>query len=216
MSFANWTTKPEAVFAVSPVIPVIVIHHIDEAIPLAKALLAGGINIFEVTLRTSIAWDAIHLLTTNFPEAMVGVGTVTTPAQLQRAQNTGAKFAISPGQTQELLLTGRDMHIPLIPGIASVSDLMAGLVLGYTHFKFFPAVAAGGIPMLRALHAPFPQAQYCPTGGIHAGNFQEFLALPNVPCVGGSWIVPDEAIKQGQWDLITELCLLVREKLLGV
>jgi 2-dehydro-3-deoxyphosphogluconate aldolase/(4S)-4-hydroxy-2-oxoglutarate aldolase len=211
MSFINWAVQPETVFVSSVVIPVLVISELDHAIPLAKALFAGGINVLEVTLRTPVALDAVHLLTKNFPDVLIGVGTVTTPDQLHQAIEVGAKFAISPGQTQDLLLAGREANIPFIPGIASVSDLMEGLGLGYTHFKFFPAAVAGGIPMLRALYGPFPQAQFCPTGGIHVGNFRDYLNLPNVACVGGSWIAPDEAIKREDWSLITDLCLSIKE-----
>lgn len=210
MSFPDWKVQPTTVFAASPVIPVIVIRDLEDAIPLATALFEGGIKILEVTLRTAAALDAVKLLTTTFPDALIGVGTVATPAQLQQAIEAGAKFAISPGQTNALLMAGRTTNIPLIPGIASVSELMEGLSLGYTHFKFFPAVAAGGIAMLKAIYSPFPQAKFCPTGGINVENFADYLDLPNVSCVGGSWIVPDEAIKKGNWSLITELSKSVR------
>ena len=212
MSFPDWSLSPATVFSASPVIPVIVIKNLAHAIPLAKALLAGGINVLEVTLRTPAALDAIQLLTRTFPEALIGVGTVTTPEQLQQAIDVGAKFAISPGQTNALLKAGRESSIPLIPGIASVSELMEGLSLGYTHFKFFPAAAAGGVPMLRAIYGPFPQTRFCPTGGINEKNYSDYLALPNVSCVGGSWIVPDEAINKGNWALISTLSKSVQKE----
>ncbi|PWY56945.1 keto-deoxy-phosphogluconate aldolase [Legionella qingyii] len=215
MSFPNWMVQPEIVFCTSPVIPVVVIKEIEHALPLATALFAGGIHILEVTLRTPIALDAVKLLIETFPEALIGVGTVTTPEQLKQVADIGAKFALSPGKTQTLLTAGCTSSIPLIPGISSVSELMEGLILGYTHFKFFPATAAGGTNMLRAMHGPFPQAKFCPTGGINGGNFSDYLALPNVTCVGGSWIVPEEAIKKGDWALITDLSLAVRQSIRG-
>ena len=213
MSFPDWSLKPEAVFSASPVIPVIVIKDLVHAIPIATALLAGGIKVLEVTLRTTVALDALQLLTETFPELLIGVGTVTTPAQLHQAIDRGAKFAISPGQTSALLMAGRDSSIPLIPGVASVSELMEGLSAGYTHFKFFPAAAAGGTAMLKAIYSPFPQARFCPTGGINENNYTDYLALPNVSCVGGSWLVPDEAIDKGSWSLITALSQSVRKEL---
>lgn len=215
MSFPNWMVQPEIVFCTSPVIPVVVIKEIEHAVPLATALFAGGIHILEVTLRTPIALDAVKLLVKTFPDALIGVGTVTTPEQLKQVADIGAKFALSPGKTQALLTAGCTSDIPLIPGISSVSELMEGLVLGYTHFKFFPATAAGGANMLRAMHGPFPQARFCPTGGINEGNFSDYLALPNVSCVGGSWIVPDEAVKKGNWSLITDLSFAARQRVRG-
>ncbi len=215
MSFPNWMMQPEIVFCTSPVIPVVVIKEIEHAVPLATALFAGGIHVLEVTLRTPIALDAVKLLVKTFPEALIGVGTVTTPEQLKQVADLGAKFALSPGKTQALLTAGCTSDIPLIPGISSVSELMEGLVLGYTHFKFFPATAAGGVNMLRAMHGPFPQVRFCPTGGINEGNFSDYLALPNVSCVGGSWIVPDEAAKKGNWSLITDLSFAARQRVRG-
>lgn len=212
MSFSNWTTQPEVIFAAAaPVIPVLVIKNLKQAIPLAEALLQGGIKVLEITLRTPVAIEAIELLINEFPEVLIGAGTVTTPAQLAEVAKVGAKFAISPGQTQDLLRAGRDSSIPLIPGIASVSELMAGLSLGYTHFKLFPATVVGGIPMLRALFGPFPEARFCPTGGVNEQNATEYLTLPNVSCVGGSWIVPPDAVKNGDWARITDLCLALQK-----
>ncbi|CEG58059.1 bifunctional 4-hydroxy-2-oxoglutarate aldolase/2-dehydro-3-deoxy-phosphogluconate aldolase [Legionella fallonii] len=213
MSFINWNLQPSVVLSTSSVIPVIVIRELEQAIPLASALLAGGIKVLEVTLRTEVALDAIQRLTSTFPDALIGAGTVTTPGQLQQVIEAGARFAISPGQTQSLLMTGCDGSIPLIPGVSSVSDVMEGLNLGYTHFKFFPAAAAGGISMLKAIYGPFPQARFCPTGGINEENFMEYLALPNVSCVGGSWIVPDAAVAKENWPLITKLAQSVQGEL---
>jgi len=206
MSFANWQLQPDTLFAQGPVVPVIVIKDLSQAVPLAKALLAGGIKVLEVTLRTPVALDAIALLAKEVPDAIVGAGTVTTPEQLQKVIDAGARFAISPGLTRELLAAGKDAAIPLIPGIASISELMEGTGVGYTHFKFFPAEAAGGVKTLKSIHGPFSDIRFCPTGGINEKNFQEYLALPNVKCVGGSWIVPDDAIANGDWQRITDLC----------
>lgn len=214
MSFPEWRIQPDAVFLASPVIPVIVINEMSDAIPLAEAVFAGGIQTLEVTLRTTVALDAIRLLTKTFPESLIGVGTVINSRQLDDAIDAGAKFAITPGQTQSLLVAGRKASIPLIPGIASISELMDGLEAGYNHFKFFPAVVAGGIQMLRAIHGPFPQAMFCPTGGINAENYWDYLKLPNVSCVGGSWIVPDQAIRKRDWALITHLCKSIQKKVI--
>ncbi|HAT43150.1 MAG TPA: keto-deoxy-phosphogluconate aldolase [Rheinheimera sp.] len=206
MSFANWQLKPETLFAQGPVVPVIVIKDLATAVPLAKALVAGGVRVLEVTLRTPVALEAIELMAKEVPDAIVGAGTVTTPEQLAKVAAAGAKFAISPGLTRELLAAGKAGDIPLIPGIASISELMEGTGVGYTHFKFFPAEAAGGVKTLKSIHGPFSDIRFCPTGGINEKNFQEYLALPNVACVGGSWIVPDDAIANGDWDRITQLC----------
>lgn len=215
MSFPSWTVTPDIVYSTSPVIPVVVIKEIEHTIPLATALFAGGIHVIEVTLRTPVALDALKLLVETFPEALIGVGTVITPEQLKKVSDLGAKFALSPGKTQALLNAGLTSKIALIPGISSVSELMEGLTLGYTNFKFFPAAVSGGVNMLRAMYGPFPQARFCPTGGINESNFSEYLALPNVSCVGGSWIVPEEAIKKGNWSLITDLSLSARQKVRG-
>jgi len=206
MSFENWQLQPDHLFAQGPVVPVIVIKDLATAVPLAKALVAGGIKVLEVTLRTPVALEAIALMAAEVPDAIVGAGTVTTAEQLQKVIAAGAKFAISPGLTRELLLAGKESAIPLIPGIASISELMEGTAIGYTQFKFFPAEAAGGVKTLKSIHGPFSDIRFCPTGGINEKNFLDYLALPNVRCVGGSWIVPDDAIAAGDWDRITRLC----------
>lgn len=205
MAFQHWTLQPDTLFSQGPVVPVIVIKELEQAVPLAKALLAGGVKVLEVTLRTPVALDAIRLLAKEVPEAIVGAGTVTTPEQLQQCIDAGAKFAISPGMTKELLVAGKAASIPLIPGIASISELMEGSGLGYTHFKFFPAEAAGGVKALKSIYGPFSDIRFCPTGGINEKNYKEYLALPNVKCVGGSWIVPDSAVAAKEWDTITRL-----------
>ena len=206
MAFENWQLQPGTLFEQGPVVPVIVIKDLADAVPMAKALLAGGIKVLEVTLRTPVALEAIRLLAQEVPDAIVGAGTVTTAAQLQQVVEAGAKFAISPGLTRELLQAGKDCSIPLIPGIASISELMEGTGLGYSHFKFFPAEAAGGVKTLKSIHGPFADIRFCPTGGINEKNFLEYLSLPNVKCVGGSWIVPDDAVASKDWDRITQLC----------
>lgn len=189
----------------SPVVPVIVIDDLADALPMAKALLAGGVDVLEVTLRTPAALDAIKLLSDELPDALVGAGTVTNPEQLEQVRAAGAKFAISPGITDALLQAGQVSDIPLIPGISTVSELMHAIDFGYSHLKFFPAEAAGGVAMLKAISGPFPQIRFCPTGGISLHNYRDYLALPNVLCVGGSWLVPKDAVQEGNWQKITQI-----------
>lgn len=201
----KWRISPEEVFASGPVMPVIVIRKLDHAVPLAKALLAGGIKILEITLRTDVAIDAIKLISSQVSGVLVGAGTVTTPEDLQAVAEAGAVFAISPGLTPELLEAANHGSIALIPGISSVSELMTGMQRGYSKFKFFPAEAAGGVKMLKSIAGPFPQVTFCPTGGISLDNYTSYLALKNVACVGGSWIVPADVIEREDWNKITEL-----------
>ena len=200
----SWQYSAQEVFATSPVIPVLVIKQLEHAIPLAKALIDGGISILEVTLRTPVALDAIREIAREFPDAMIGAGTVTNAEQLAQVTEAGAKFAISPGMTQELLVAGQAGTIPLIPGISSTSDLMRARDAGYTHLKFFPAEAVGGVKAIKSIAGPFPDMVFCPTGGISLDNYQAYLALPNIVCVGGSWLAPEEALEAGQWDVITQ------------
>jgi 2-dehydro-3-deoxyphosphogluconate aldolase / (4S)-4-hydroxy-2-oxoglutarate aldolase len=205
MSLNSWSLQPDILFAQGPIIPVLVIRHIDDAIPLATTLITSGITLFEVTLRTASALEIIYRLRQEFPEVLVGAGTVTSPTQLEQAIQAGAQFAISPGLTRELLQTAKDSTIPLIPGIASISELMEGLQFGFNHFKFFPAEVAGGVNMINSIHGPFPNVHFCPTGGINEHNFLDYLNLPNVSCVGGSWIVPEDAVKSKNWEKIRML-----------
>ena len=193
----------EKIMELSPVVPVLVIDQLDDAVPLAEALLAGGIRILEITLRTEAALPAVERIAASCADAVVGVGTVTRPEQVQQAIDHGAEFIISPGVTPKLLAAVQD--IPFLPGVASVSELMLGQEFGLQHFKFFPAVAAGGISLLQAFAGPFPHVQFCPTGGIGEHNFLDYLALSNVTCVGGSWVAPSKLIRAHDWTLISTL-----------
>ncbi len=208
MNTIHWKIQPKDVLNASPVMPVMVIQHLEDAVPLAKALVAGGIRVLEITLRTPIALEAIKLISQQVPEAIVGAGTILTPEQLQAAEDAGAVFAISPGLTPTLLAAAQKGNIALIPGIATLSELMLGMEYGLDHFKFFPAEAAGGIPMLKAIAGPIPQVTFCPTGGISPENYNAYLQLNNVACVGGSWLAPADAVNAKNWAKVTELAKL--------
>ncbi|WP_299080781.1 bifunctional 4-hydroxy-2-oxoglutarate aldolase/2-dehydro-3-deoxy-phosphogluconate aldolase [uncultured Paraglaciecola sp.] len=201
----NWKMTSQEIFSQGPVVPVLVIKDVEHAVPLAKALIAGGIKVLEVTLRTEAALEVITRIATEVPEAIIGAGTVTNRSQLQQVIEAGAKFAISPGLTTDLLKAGNEGSIALIPGISSISELMTAADHGYTHLKFFPAEASGGVTALKAIGGPFPDIKFCPTGGISPKNYNDYLALPNVCCAGGSWLAPEEAMINGEWDKITEL-----------
>jgi 2-dehydro-3-deoxyphosphogluconate aldolase/(4S)-4-hydroxy-2-oxoglutarate aldolase len=201
----EWKVEPAEVLGAGPVVPVIVIHDPDHAVPLAGALLAGGVKVLEVTLRTPVAVESIRRIAQEVPAAMVGAGTVVTPADLAAVEAAGARFAISPGLTPGLLEAADGGGIALIPGIATASELMTGMEHGYDHLKFFPAEAAGGVKALKGISGPFPQVTFCPTGGISPVNYRDYLALANVACVGGSWLVPAEAMATGNWRRITDL-----------
>lgn len=205
MTDRNWLLDSSEVFASGPVVPVLVIENVEDAVPIAEALMAGGVKVLEVTLRTPAAIDVIREIAQNCPDAIVGAGTVTNAQQLKQVTDAGAKFAISPGLTPELLEAGNKGSIALIPGIASISELMIGLDKGYSHFKFFPAEASGGVQSLKSIGGPFPDVRFCPTGGINLTNYKDYLALNNVMCCGGSWLCPDAAIKEKRWTDITEL-----------
>jgi 2-dehydro-3-deoxyphosphogluconate aldolase/(4S)-4-hydroxy-2-oxoglutarate aldolase len=208
MNTNNWKIQPKDVLTASPVMPVMVIQNLEDAVPLAQALVAGGIRVLEITLRTPIALEAIKLISQEVKEAIVGAGTIINPAQLQAAEDAGAMFAISPGLTPTLLAAANKGNIALIPGIATLSELMQGMEYGLDHFKFFPAEAAGGIPMLKAIAGPIPQVTFCPTGGISPENYNAYLQLSNVACVGGSWLAPLDAVKAKNWAKVTELAKL--------
>lgn len=201
----NWKLSALDVLQTSPVVPVIVINNIDHAVPLAKALVAGGVRVLEVTLRTPIAIEAIKRIAEEVPDAVVGAGTVINEADLKAVSEAGGIFAISPGFTPTLLEAAVNGPIALIPGIATPLELMLGMEYGLTEFKFYPAEAAGGIKMLQSIGGPFPQVTFCPTGGISPHNFREYLSLKNVACVGGSWLAPTGALEEGDFQRITDL-----------
>ncbi len=201
----NWKIAPLDVLNSGPVVPVIVIENIEHAVPLAQALLKGGVKVLEITLRSEVAVEAIRRVSREVPDALVGAGTVASPEDLAAVTEAGAFFAISPGLTPNLLTAANQGPIALIPGISTASELMLGMEMGYTEFKFFPAEAAGGVKMLKSIDGPFPQITFCPTGGISLNNFNDYLTLHNVACVGGSWIVPTDAVEQEDWQSITAL-----------
>jgi 2-dehydro-3-deoxyphosphogluconate aldolase/(4S)-4-hydroxy-2-oxoglutarate aldolase len=188
----------------SPVIPVITIERVEDAVPLARALVDGGLRLLEITLRTPVALAAAQAIVANVPEAIVGIGTVLTRQDLALASEIGAQFALSPGATPALLEAAAAQNLPFIPGVATSSELMAALAHGFDVLKFFPAVPAGGIATLAALGGPFPQVRFCPTGGIGEANMREWLAQPNVIAVGGSWLTPAADVRAGAWAAITE------------
>jgi len=189
----------------APVIPVIVLNDVTHAVPMARALVAGGIRMLEVTLRTSQALACIEAIAKEVPEAIVGAGTVRNASDAKAAANAGAKFAVSPGYTPSVGLACRDVGLSLLPGVATGSEIMMAQEDGYTELKFFPAMQAGGSAMLKAWGGPFFDVRFCPTGGVTAQNASEFLSLPNVACVGGSWLVPAEALANGDWARIEKL-----------
>jgi 2-dehydro-3-deoxyphosphogluconate aldolase / (4S)-4-hydroxy-2-oxoglutarate aldolase len=201
----NWKLSALDILNTGPVVPVIVINKLDHAVPLAKALLAGGVKVLEITLRTSVAIEAIRMICEEVPDVVVGAGTVTTKDDLKGVAQAGGVFAISPGLTPTLLGAANNGPIALIPGISTPSELMLGMEYGYEEFKFFPAAAAGGVKMLKSIGGPFPQVTFCPTGGISPENYKSYLDLKNVACVGGSWLAPADALEQGDYQTITDL-----------
>ncbi|GAA8713662.1 bifunctional 4-hydroxy-2-oxoglutarate aldolase/2-dehydro-3-deoxy-phosphogluconate aldolase [Helicobacter pylori] len=194
------------VLQISPIVPVVVIENIKDAVPLAQSLVEGGIQIIEVTLRSSCALEAIELIAKNAPKMRVGAGTILDPTQLEQAQNRGAEFLISPGLTIKLLEYAKKKDMPLIPGVSSSSEVMQALELGYSTLKFFPAEYCGGVKLLNAFNGPFKGVKFCPTGGISTDNMHSYLNLENVLCVGGSWLTPKHLIQNKEWDKITEIC----------
>ncbi|MCI1191806.1 bifunctional 4-hydroxy-2-oxoglutarate aldolase/2-dehydro-3-deoxy-phosphogluconate aldolase [Calidifontimicrobium sp. SYSU G02091] len=188
-----------------PVIPVIVLQRVADAVPLARALVAGGVRVLEVTLRTPAALACIEAIAREVPDAIVGAGTVRSVGDARAARDAGARFAVSPGYTGEVGAACRDAGLPLLPGVATASEVMRAQADGFSFLKFFPATAAGGVPLLKALAGPFPDVAFCPTGGITAETAPQFLALPNVRVVGGSWLTPTDAVDAGDWARITAL-----------
>lgn len=191
----------------APVIPVIILNDVRQAAPLARALLAGGIRMLEITLRTPQALACIEAIAREVPEAVVGAGTVRNTADVQAAVRAGARFLVSPGYSVTLAHSSRKFGLPWLPGVATGSEIMAATQEGFTELKFFPALQAGGLAMLKAWSGPFGDVRFCPTGGITTANAGDFLALPNVVCVGGSWLVPLDAIDRGDWPAITRLAV---------
>ncbi len=194
----------------APVIPVIVLHDVAHAVPMARALVAGGIRMLEVTLRTPQALACMEAIARDVPEAVVGAGTVRSPADAQAAARAGARFAVSPGYTTAVGQACRDAGLALLPGVATGSEIMQAQEDGFTELKFFPAMQAGGPAMLKAWSGPFFDVRFCPTGGVTLHNAPELLALPNVVCVGGSWLVPPDALAQGDWARVTALARATR------
>ena len=188
-----------------PVIPVIVIQRLDDAVPLARALVEGGVRVLEITLRTPVALECMAAIAKAVPEAIVGAGTIRTVVDAQAAKDVGCAFGVSPGYTEEIGRYCRNIDLPLLPGVATASEVMAANAGGYGFLKFFPATAAGGIPMLKSLAGPFPDVVFCPTGGITLETAPQFLALPNVKVCGGSWLTPADAVAQKDWARITKL-----------
>lgn len=201
----KWKRSAEEILSLGPVVPVIVIDDINDAVPLAKALIAGGVRVLEVTLRTACALDAIKKIIAEVPEAVVGAGTVTSVEQLKEVTKAGVEFIITPGLTPSILKAATEGDVPVIPGIATISELLLAKEAGLTALKFFPAEVNGGVAALKAFSGPIPDIKFCPTGGISLKNYREYLALKNVLCVGGSWFVPTDAITNGDFAKITEL-----------
>ncbi|WP_285729081.1 bifunctional 4-hydroxy-2-oxoglutarate aldolase/2-dehydro-3-deoxy-phosphogluconate aldolase [Nocardiopsis sp. ATB16-24] len=202
------TTSPRSgadILDLAPVMPVVVVQEAESAVPLARALVAGGLTGIEVTLRTPVALEAIERIAAEVPEAVVGAGTVVTPDQARAAAGAGARFLVSPGCTDALASAMADTGLPFLPGVSTVSEAMALLERGVSEMKFFPAQAAGGAAFLKSLTGPLPQVRFCPTGGITVDSAPAYLALPNVGCVGGSWLTPADAVASGDWERITDL-----------
>ena len=188
-----------------PVIPVIVINKLEDAVPMARALVAGGVRVLEVTLRTPIALQCMEAIARDVPEAVLGAGTIRSVADAKAAKDVGCVFGVSPGYTGQIGNACRELDLPLLPGTATGSEVMQATADGYSFLKFFPAMQAGGIPMLKALGGPFTDVVFCPTGGITAESAPQFLALPNVKVCGGSWLTPADAVAAKDWGRITQL-----------
>ncbi|MEV0279081.1 bifunctional 4-hydroxy-2-oxoglutarate aldolase/2-dehydro-3-deoxy-phosphogluconate aldolase [Streptomyces sp. NPDC050610] len=204
-SAAAATPAPASVLDLAPVIPVVVLDDAADAVPLARALVAGGLPAIEVTLRTEAALDAIRAIAAEVPEAMVGAGTVLNPAHVDAAVEAGSRFLVSPGWTPNLVEAMRASGVPFLPGVSTTSEVVTLLEHGITEMKFFPAEAAGGTAYLKSLASPLPQARFCPTGGIGLTNAPAYLALPNVGCVGGTWMLPADALRAKDWARVENL-----------
>lgn len=204
MTPAEATARMRDICTRAPVVPVLTVDDAATADALARSLVAGGLPALEVTLRTPAALDAIRAMR-GVSGGIVGAGTLLTPADVRAARDAGARFGVSPGATVELLAAAEDTGLPMLPGAATASEVMALRQRGYTMLKFFPAEPAGGGAVLKALHAPMPDVQFCPTGGVSLANAPAYLALPNVPCVGGSWVAPAHAVRGGDWGRLEAL-----------
>ena len=201
------------IMKISPIVPVIALENAQDALPLAEALLAGGVAIMEITLRTKVALECIEIIAKKFPEMNVGAGTVTNAINFQDAINAGAQFAFSPGISEEIMQFSRTSNVALIPGVCTASEVMLAQNNDFLYCKLFPATVAGGVEALKAFAGPFNQMRFCPTGGVSLENIKSFLSLPNVLCAGGSWIVPKNAIEEKNFTQITKLCQEVFEKI---
>ncbi|NPC44058.1 bifunctional 4-hydroxy-2-oxoglutarate aldolase/2-dehydro-3-deoxy-phosphogluconate aldolase [Nocardioides sp. zg-1230] len=199
------SSPSDSLLALVPVVPVVVLDDLDHAVPVARALVAGGLPVIELTLRTPVALDAIAAIAAEVPDILVGAGTITSPELVSRAVDAGAQFLVSPGTTPGLLREMAGSGVPFLPGTATVSEAMTVLEAGFSEMKFFPAEASGGATYLRSLASPLPAARFCPTGGITAATAPSYLALPNVGCVGGSWLTPADALAAGDWDRVATL-----------
>ena len=204
--------EPTSLLDIVPVIPVVVVHDPADAVPIARALVDGGLPIIELTLRTPAAMDAIERIAAEVPEITVGAGTIVDVNQPKQAAAAGAQFLVSPGSTRDLRSAMRDSGLPHLPGVATVSEVLTLLEEGYTNMKFFPAEAAGGAAYLRAIHSPVPAARFCPTGGVSPTNLTDYLTLPNVGCVGGSWLTPADAVERQDWTTISDLARSARDR----
>ncbi len=205
----------EAVMKLSPIVPVIALESEEDALPLAEALLEGGINIMEITLRTQAGLKAIEIISKSLPQMHVGAGTVLNSSDFKQAVAHGAAFVFSPGISDALMQTSKELNVALIPGVATASEVMLAKNNGFEYCKLFPATLAGGIEILKAYSGPFPSMRFCPTGGVNLDNISDFLSLDNVLCAGGSWIVPKEMIKEKNFKQITNLCIEAMQTIKG-
>ncbi|WP_282038502.1 bifunctional 4-hydroxy-2-oxoglutarate aldolase/2-dehydro-3-deoxy-phosphogluconate aldolase [Halomonas alimentaria] len=206
------TTELDSICLKAEVIPVLTIQRLEDAVPLARALVEGGLTVLEVTLRTDCALEAIQRIKEALPQASIGVGTVLTPAQYRQAEEVGADFVVTPGTTEALYRYGVSSPVPMLPGVSTVSELMAGWQYGYRRFKFFPAEASGGVKALKAFAGPLSEARFCPTGGITLENAEDYLALKNVMCVAGSWLTPASLVEAEDWHGIRQLAREVAQR----
>ncbi len=205
------TQRLDEICATAPVIPVLKLDNAEQALGICTALVNGGLKVLEITLRNDYGLEAIKQISQALPDAIVGAGTVTTPEQYDACIAAGADFIVSPGATPKLLAHGAQASIPLLPGVASVSEAMAGMEFGYERFKLFPAVVVGGVDLLKAFYGPLANLKFCPTGGVKPSNADEFLQLPNVMCVGGTWMTPNDLIAQQDWNAIEALSQEARQ-----